>query len=77
MTHLSKERGKKIAQEMYWTHRRAQGYEDGEFYKQCGQDMPECYKFGMDEYSKGFRTGFYKQNDADSVSNIKNKSSAR
>ena len=76
MTHLSKEKGKKIAQEMYWTQRRAQGYQDGEYCQRSGQDMPECHKVGMDEYSKGFRTGYYMQNDPDSESEIKNKSAA-
>ena len=59
MTHLSKEKGKKIAQDMYRTQRRAKGYEDGEYYKLIGQEMPQCHQVSMDEYSKGFRAGYY------------------
>ncbi len=77
MSDLLKEKRDELAQQMGWTLQRAEGYVDGETAQQSGQELPGCHKVAMDEYSKGFRTGFYKQNDADSVSNIKNKSSAR
>jgi hypothetical protein len=61
--HLPNVVQRKIAQEMSWPRLRAQGCDDGEFYKQNGQNMPECLQSGMDEYSKGFRAGYYSRDD--------------
>ena len=74
--HLSNEVRRNIAQDMSWPRLRAQGCDDGEFYKLSGQNMPECLLSGMDEYSKGFRAGYYKQIDSDSVANIQKDSPA-
>ena len=60
-----------LAQEMGWNPRRIHGYVDGEFYQRFKQDMPGCHKVGMDEYSKGFRTGYYKRDDPLSEANIR------
>ena len=64
MSDLSKEKRIKIEQEMEgWTPRRTQGYVEGRFCQRNGQYMAECYEFGMDEYSKGFRAGYYSRDD--------------
>ena len=63
MKDLSKEERSAFAQEMGWTLKLAQGYVDGEFYQRFGQDMPECHKVSMDEYSKGFRAGYHSRDD--------------
>ena len=39
--------------------------------------MPQCHKIDMDEYSKGFRAGYYKQDDPLTEANIQRMSSAR
>lgn len=59
MSDLTKENRDKIAQEIGWTPRRVLGYEDGRFYQLRAQDMPKCHEVDMDEYSKGFRIGYY------------------
>jgi hypothetical protein len=55
---LTKKRNE-LAQEMSWTLKRAQGYVDGEISQRNGTELSDSYKYGMDEYSKGFRTGYY------------------
>jgi hypothetical protein len=71
MSDSMKEKRAKIAQEIGWTPRRVQGYEDGRFYQQSGHGMPWCHEVDMDEYSKGFRTGYYAQACSLSISNIR------
>jgi hypothetical protein len=71
MSDFSKYMRDELAQEMGWTPRRAQGYVDGETYQRIGQDMPGCHKDDLDEYSKGFRTGYYTQACSLSISNIR------
>ncbi len=77
MSDVSKEKRNKIAQEIGWTPRRIQGYVDGRFYHRSGHDMPGWHKVDMDEYSKGFRTGYYEQDDQLSAADIQKQSSAR
>ena len=77
MKDLLKEKRNELAAEMNWTLKRAQGYVDGETSQRDGLDLSESYKYGMDEYSMGFRTGYYKQDDPLSKTNIQKKSSAR
>ena len=48
-----------LAREMGWTVDRAQGYVDGETAQQQGLELATEHRAGMDEYSKGFRTGYY------------------
>jgi hypothetical protein len=70
MSDLAIEKRNKIAQAMGWTSRRAAGYIEGRFYRRSGQDMPKCHQVGMDDYSKGFRIGYNRQNHPDSEANI-------
>ena len=77
MSDLLKRKRDKLAQEMGWTPRRTQGYVDGETYQRIGQDMPRCHKDDMDEYSKGFRTGYYTLACSLSISDIRETLTAR
>jgi hypothetical protein len=36
-----------------------------------GTELSESYKYGMDEYSKGFRTGYYTQACSLSITDIR------
>lgn len=61
MSELLTEKRNMLAEEMGWTLDRAQGYVDGEATQLSGQDLPAYHKVAMDDYSKGFRTGYYTQ----------------
>ena len=76
MKDLLTEKRNELAQEMSWTLKRAQGYVDGEISQRNGTDLSESHKYGMDEYSKGFRTGYYTQACSLSVSDIRETLSA-
>ena len=76
MKDLLTEKRNELAQEMSWTLKRAQGYVDGEISQRNGTDLSESQKYGMDEYSKGFRTGYYTQACSLSVSDIRETLSA-
>ncbi len=71
MSDLLKEKRDELAQQMGWTLQRAEGYVDGETAQQSGQELPGCHKVAMDEYSKGFRTGYYTQACSLSISSIR------
>jgi len=70
MSDLAIEKRNKIAQAMGWTPRRAAGYIEGRFYRRSEQEMPKRHQVGTDDYSKGFRTGYNRQNHPDSEANI-------
>ena len=61
MNDFSIDRSKQLATEMGWTKERAEGYIDGEICGLRGREINFQQRMGMDEYSKGFRTGYYKQ----------------
>jgi hypothetical protein len=71
MSETTQEDRDKIALKIGWTPRRVLGYEDGRFYQRSGQDIPWCLEVEMDEYSKGFRTGYYAHTCLLSTSNIR------
>lgn len=60
-----------LVEEMGWSMERAQGYVDGGVSHQSGEDLATKHRFGMDEYSKGFRTGYYTQACSLSISSIR------
>jgi len=76
MSDLIKEKRDALAREMGWSLERAQGYVDGETSERCGHDMPAYHKVAMDDYSKGFRTGYYTQACSMSVRDIRQKLTA-
>jgi hypothetical protein len=71
MKDLLTEKRNELALEMCWTLKRAQGYVDGELSQRNGTELSESYKYGMDEYSKGFRTGYYTQACSLSITDIR------
>ena len=77
MSDLLKRKRDKLVQEMGWTLKRAEGYVDGEASQREGLGLPACYKYGMDDYSKGFRTGYYTRACSLSISNIREVLTAR
>ena len=76
MSDLMKEKRDELAQEMGWSLDRAQGYVDGESSERNGLEMPAFHRVAMDDYSKGFRTGYYTQACAVSVKDIREAVSA-
>ena len=64
-------RSKELAQEMGWTLERAKGYVDGETSHRSGLKLSAYYKVAMDDYSKGYRTGYYTQACSLSISKIR------
>jgi hypothetical protein len=71
MSELTSSKVNDLAEEMGWTVDRAQGYVDGGVSQQCGEELPSSHRHAMDEYSKGFRTGYYTQACSLSISSIR------
>ncbi|UCH47217.1 MAG: hypothetical protein JSU95_14115 [Betaproteobacteria bacterium] len=71
MSELALTKAKELAEEMGWSLDRAQGYVDGGTSQQNGEDLATQHRFGMDDYSKGFRTGYYTQACSLSISSIR------
>lgn len=71
MSDFMNEKRDELAQEMGWSQDRAQGYVDGESTERNGLEMPPFHKVAMDDYSKGFRTGYYTQACSVSVKDIR------
>ena len=71
MTGQSLARVEELSEEMGWSMDRAQGYIDGGASQQSGEDLAPSHRFGMDEYSKGFRTGYYTQACSLTLSSIR------
>ena len=59
---LSREKSKVLAEQYGWTLTIAEGYVDGEACRRRGKTPPEHAMVGMDEYSEGFRAGYYLRN---------------
>ena len=71
MSNTSSEKRDLLVAEMGWTKERAQGYVDGETTQISGVDLPSCHQTGMDDYSKGFRTGYYTQACSVSIDDVR------
>ena len=56
---LSKEKSKVLAERHGWPVTIAEGYVDGEAFRKRGRTPPPHALVGMDEYSEGFRAGYY------------------
>jgi hypothetical protein len=56
---LSKEKFKVLAEQQGWSLTTAEGYVDGEAFRKRGKKPPAHALVGMDEYSEGFRAGYY------------------
>ena len=51
----------KLVKELRCTPEFAEGYLDGKMYRRHQMELSERFRDGMDEYAKGFRTGYYMQ----------------
>ena len=56
---LSREKSKVLAEQHGWSLTIAEGYVDGEACRRRGKAPPAHALVGMDEYSEGFRAGYY------------------
>ena len=70
MKTVSKEQIKVMAEINGWSFAHAEGFADGETYRKSG-DTPSAYvQIGIDEYSKGFRAGYYERREYAGTANI-------
>ena len=60
---LSTEKSKLLAEQHGWSLAHAQGYVDGETSRRLGKVPTLHARVGMDEYSLGFRAGFFERQD--------------
>lgn len=66
---LSTEKIKVLAEKNGWSLMWAEGYVDGEAYRRRRR-VPSTYaQVGIDEYSLGFRAGFYERQNTTSMAN--------
>lgn len=56
-----KETRDKICKELRCSLEFAEGYLDGKMYRRHNMEMSSKFLDGLDEYAKGFRTGYYVQ----------------
>jgi len=59
---LSKEKIKWLAARNSWSLAQAEGYIDGDTCRRRGTTPSMVAQIGIDEYSLGFRAGFYERN---------------
>lgn len=70
MKMVSKEQIKMMAEMNGWSIEHAEGFADGETYRKSG-DTPSAYvQIGIDDYSKGFRAGYYERQEYPGTANI-------
>jgi hypothetical protein len=58
---LAKEKIKVLAKKNGWSLARAEGYIDGETFRQRGATPSKYAQIGIDEYCLGFRAGYYER----------------
>lgn len=61
---LSKEKFKVLAEERGWSLVHAQGFVDGESFRRRGKKPPKYVLVCLDEYSQGFRAGYFERTSA-------------
>jgi hypothetical protein len=65
MHYLTKEKTKVLAEKNGWSLARAEGYVDGQAYRRRGLAPSKHAQVGIDEYSLGFRAGYYDRKTPD------------
>jgi len=58
---LSEEKTKVLAERNGWSPAYAQGYVEGENFRRRGTSPSKYAQVGIDEYSLGFRAGYYER----------------
>lgn len=66
---LSKEKFKVLAEERGWSLARAEGFVDGESCRRRGKRPPKYVLVCRDDYSEGFRAGYFERKSAASARN--------
>ena len=64
---LSTEKSKLLAEQNGWSLDHAQGFVDGETCRRLGKRPARCAVIGIDEYSLGFRAGYFERQERDVV----------
>ena len=59
---LSEEKSKVLARQNGWSLARAEGFVDGERSRRLGKRPSAYLQVGIDDFSLGFREGFYERN---------------
>ena len=67
MHYLTKEKTKVLAEKNGWSLAHAEGYVDGQAYRRRGMPPSKHAQVGIDEYSLGFRAGYYDRKTPDPV----------
>lgn len=67
---LTKEKCQAVAERNGWSIERAKGFVDGETCRLRGRKPSKYALVGIDEYSLGFRTGFYERRNGASVTSV-------
>ena len=60
----TKEKFKVVAEERGWSLARAEGFVDGESFRRRGKRPPKYVLVCLDEYSQGFRAGYFDRKPA-------------
>ena len=71
MKFLLDEKFSRLAEKNGWTTDRAQGYVEGETARRSGKKPATWAVVGIDEYSLGFRAGYFERHTPDSSSSRK------
>jgi hypothetical protein len=58
---LSTEQCEVLAEKNHWSLARAEGYVNGELFRQRGNRPPNHLVIGIDEYCLGFRAGYFER----------------
>lgn len=58
---LSEEKVKVLAEKNSWSLNHAEGYIEGETFRRRGMTPSKYAQIGIDEYSLGFRAGYYER----------------
>jgi hypothetical protein len=64
---LSTERSKRLAEQNGWSPAFAQGHVDGEAARRLGNPPTVHARVGIDEYSLGFRAGYFERQHVDAL----------
>jgi hypothetical protein len=62
---LSTEKSKILAEQNGWALDHARGFVDGETCRRLGKTPPRCAVIGIDNYSLGFRAGYFERQSQD------------
>ena len=54
-----KEKAQTLAEQYGWPLSSAKGYVDGETFRKLGEEPPVYPMVGIDDYSEGFRAGYF------------------